>query len=706
MGESQTSQVILRLIWQRAQPFLILFRRFAALCFCLILTASFARAAYTAELSNETIRLTLGRTATGLPLIEKAEWVETGSLVFADLGATNEWGAWLPEELIPGPEDKIKSIGWRVTEDSHFFIAKTYRDLPSGIKIIWVVELAKQGSLFRLRVKLKNSSLQSQSIDWFPAWAAAWDAGESARWVRWWDSLSYRPTERDLSLDEKIELGSQLHSSDTPHDGANPYWVVGGKNARLHFGIEWSGGWEANIKGTENGIAFSVRLPPEETQLALKPGELIEGPALIITPTNELDGISNRYVWMMERLRLARNLYGGPLPSFPLTYNHWYSIRLNVDSKFLRKQLSDMSPYGFDSFIIDAGWYDKVGSWQPDQTKFQPGEFEEILALIREQGVKTGIWSCPQFVSLDASLDEGEIPPEIEQPVFFNSLAEGYLLDLANTDFKGMLTSHVSALRDRYQADWWKYDQDFFVKRSNAGLMRNVLAFQDGLRAVREQNPDLTIENCQSGGRMINEFTLLATQTSWLRDGGESGVEHGRTNISVALGAMEFIFPWAIYRWTNDLDNLDQNDDELTRFYCRSAMAGTWGISSDLSQITQRQRNVILKEIENYRRLNELKQNCIFDLRQPVSGGNVAGVTFYDPQHQRAAVLLYRWDRKGAFEENVTLNVEKSKAQFRITDADTGIKTKKRGKNLVKNGINVSFSPTRQSALLFIEPVN
>ncbi|HKP86627.1 MAG TPA: alpha-galactosidase [Blastocatellia bacterium] len=705
--ETNRRKVNLRLIGLRAQPFFILLNhRLTAFCFCLLLAATLAPAANGAELSNDTLRLTLGVTSDGIPLIEKGEWVETGSPVFADLGTPDGWKAWLPEALIPGEGVKIKYVGWRVTEDEHFFIAKTFRDLTCGIRISWVVELAKQGSLFRLHIRLRNSTQQSQAIDWFPTWVAAWDAGDKARWVRWWDSLSFSPSQQSMSSGEEIELSSHLHSSDSPRNGANPYWVVGGKQSRLHFGIEWCGGWEAKLRGTENGVAFSVRLPPDETQLTLKPGEIIEGPALIVTPTGEADDMNSRYAWMMQRQALAQNLYGGPLPSFPLTYNHWYSVRFNVSSKFLRKQLASMSPYGFDAFIVDAGWYDRIGSWQPDGTKFLPGEFEEILASIKDQGVRPGIWSCPQFVGVDDTLDESEVPPGIEQPLFFNSFVDAYLLDLVNTDFKGLLTSHVSLLRGQYLADWWKYDQEFFVSESNAGVMKNVLAFQDALRAVRVANPDLTIENCQSGGRMINEFTLLATQISWLRDGSDNGMEHARANISLALGAMEFIFPWAIYRWTNELDDMDQNDDELTRFYCRSAMAGTWGISSDLSEIGDRQRNVILREIRNYRRLNEIKQNCIYELLQPASGNGVAGVTFYDAQHQRAAVLLYRWDRNGAFEENVTLNVVKSKAQFRITDADTGIKTKERGKNLVKNGLTVSFGPNRLSALLFIEPVS
>jgi hypothetical protein len=235
--------------------------------------------------------------------------------------------------------------------------------------------------------------------------------------------------------------------------------------------------------------------------------------------------------------------------------------------------------------------------------------------------------------------------------------------------------------------------------------MRNVAAFQDALLAVRQQNPDLTIENCQSGGRMLNEFTSLATQISWLRDSSDNGLEHARQNISVVLGALEFVFPWSAYSFTNNLDRMDKDDDELTRLYCRSAMAGVWGISADLSGVEDRQRAVILKEVENYRRLNQIKQGCLYELKPPSAGSDVAGASFYDGQRKRAGVLLYRWDRRGPFEQRVQLNNLKSYAWYDVLDVDTGATARLRGKTLMKDGIAVTFAGERQSALVFIDPV-
>jgi len=170
------------------------------------------------------------------------------------------------------------------------------------------------------------------------------------------------------------------------------------------------------------------------------------------------------------------------------------------------------------------------------------------------------------------------------------------------------------------------------------------------------------------------------------------------------LGALDFMSPWSVYRWTNNLDTMDQENDELARLYCRSAMAGTWGISADLSKISNHQRTVILNEIQNYRRLSAIKPACLYELRQATDGADVAGVTFYDARRKKAAVLLYRWDRKGAFDQQVAVDRLRTSSSYQITDVDTGIITTATGEDLLSNGVTIQFGADRLSALLFIEP--
>jgi hypothetical protein len=647
-------------------------------------------AAPCATLANGVIRLELGATSKGVPAITQATWAAGGATLFAEDGAEDGFSAWVPADL--AARAKRGRVKWRVTEDAVFHRATASMLMAGGTRISWVVELARESQLLRLRVEMKNESAAPRAVEWFPAWTANWRIPAGSRWLRSWDSLSYRQVERPWPVDGSVALASRLHSSESP--GSNPYWVVGGGANRFYFGLEWSGGWEASLSGGADRLNFRVWLPPAEAQLVLQGGESIAGPAVILVPVAETGEALARKWYMAARAKLARRLYGGPAPSYPLSYNHWYAMRFNINGALLGKQIDSSAPYGFDAFIVDAGWYENVGRWTPDPAKFAPGEFEKLLRGIKSRGIAAGIWTCPQFVHLEP----GETRPEVDQPGFHEKFIKGDLVDLAGSGWTRRLLDHVAELRTKYSADWWKYDQLLFVPRTRLGVMKNVVAFQKALVAVRRANPDLIIENCQSGGRMTNELTVLLGQQQWLRDGGNSGLRRARANVEEALGAVEFVFPWAALRWTNNPNLIDPADTELLRLYCRSAMAGTWGISADLTKIPDSQRAAILGEIKNYRRLNALrKDSLLYDVLAPRAGTDVARITFYDSRASKAAVLVYRWDREGEFDARVPLTHLGPGARYRVEDVDA------KGAKLARDAVTVHFTPERMSALIFVE---
>jgi hypothetical protein len=666
--------------------------------FSLACTFALALAGHAQTLSNDTVLLQLNITPEGIPVIEEGIWLATGQTAFRDMGTPDGLGAWVPAALIPTTQ--TAPAIWSISEGNGITTAEATRELNNKMRITWIVELPDRGQLFRLRIRMSNGGKKARAVESFPSWSASWDVGGQSQRARWWRSLEYNRVEQALDAGTEIRLGSRLHSSDDAANGVNPYWVVGGSNSRIYFGLEWCGGWSAELDGLANGFTFSVGLPREETQLVLNKGETIEGPALLVTPMPGANDTDDRAFWMRQRRALARLLYSAPRPSFPLSYNHWYAARRQVDGAFLNQQIAAMSPYSFDAFIIDAGWFGD-GRWKPDPTKFGPGQMIEMLASLKAIGIKPGLWSTPQYLS-----EVSTSMLAIEEPPIASRFFDGALVDMSEDGFPDYLASHVQKLRSKYSMDYWKYDQAFFTDQSRAGEMKNVVGFQTALRTVRNANPDLTIENCQLGGRMINEFTLLATQTTWLRDAGNRGLEDPRVNIRVALNALEFVFPWAALRFTINLDQMDQNDDEMTRLYCRSAMAGRWGISADLSQIGDRQRNVILTEIQNYRRLNSMKYSSVYDLQLPDDSANIAGATFYGGGRSSAGVLLYRWQASGAFEQLVRLPKLNPSVMYRVMDVDTGTEITASGSDLISNGVAVAFSSNRLSAVLFVEKVS
>jgi hypothetical protein len=643
-----------------------------------------------AALENDELSVLLSVDQSGWPCLAQAAWKTNSELIFRN--TLQPLGDWFPSQLVPVQR---KPVQWSCGPDECGMRGEANLELSKGVRATWVVDLPSAGSTLRLQVCLTNSGTEPRAVPWYPIWNAAWSMPGCAEKVRWWKSLTFEPVEQTISAASRLQLHSRVHSSDELEAGVNPYWRVSGPKGTVYFALEWCGGWSAELNANEDGLGFRAVLPEDETRLVLEPGGSVAGPILNVALIQGRTEVETRREWMRQRLRLARCLYTGPAPSFPFGWNHWYTVRFNVDRDFLQRQADSVAPYGFDYFVVDAGWYEACGKWTPDPRKFAPGEFERILASIRAKGPKIGLWTCPQFVA--ASKDA--LPPEVDQPAFYRRFINGYLLDMASMDFTHFLLEHVGKLRRDYQMEWWKYDQDFFVPTpTRAGRMKDVLALQQALRAVRKANPDLYIENCQSGGRMINEQTVLMAQAQWIRDGSRTGLTHARSNWGEALGALEFLPPWTILRWTNRPDENDPADDEFTRMYCRSAMAGIWGVVADLPKISERQRRIIVREAAEYRRCNELKQDCLYELYRPAKGAPAAGITYYDDKGTRAATLLLRWDTTGPFTFPVKLSHLRPGDEYRIEACEGDPPAHVQEGNIIP----IRFSATQQSCLVFV----
>jgi hypothetical protein len=588
-------------------------------------------------LSNEIVTVDLAATVQGIPFIASCSW---------DYDGLDAWRTKTPQQWDGWPALEMGALRVEIDSDELVKRATMARTAVNGVAVSWIVELVNDTAIVRLHARFENTGDAPVTVPSFPIWTGNWTVPGASR-ITWWNALSYEPVTQGIGGEVSLTMGSRLHSSDTRlSDGVNPYWQIANDVGQLYFALEWCGGWEAGLDARGDTLGFRWLLPEKETQLTLEPGEAIDGPILCVTPTRGDSEALCRQSWLEQRVRYATQRYRGPVPRYVFTYNHWYTTRFDLTADFVNRQAKLAPDFGFDYFLIDAGWYAGTGKWWPDSRKFVQGEFEFALGHVRDAGIPTGIWTCPQFV-------QEKSDPRIDKPGFYEKFIDGHLLDLDGCDFTALLKDHVELMRTRYGASWWKYDQIFFAEKTRAGVMRNVLAFQGALAAVRDAYPDLYIENCQSGGRMVNEFTALITQSQWLRDGGGNGLEHARSNFAEALGAVQFLPPWTANRWSNNPGRMKDASPELLRYYCRSAMAGTWGLVADLEELNDEQRGIILEEIAAYRRLNTIKEDNLYEIVYPVKGADFAAIAYFAQDGSRAAALVLRWDAKGAFEARI-----------------------------------------------------
>jgi alpha-galactosidase len=75
---------------------------------------------------------------------------------------------------------------------------------------------------------------------------------------------------------------------------------------------------------------------------------------------------------------------------------HWYSKPYLADmtTERMLKEIDVAHQVGIEVFVIDAGWFEKTGDWQPSKTRF-PDELKTIQAKLDAYGMKLGLWFNP-----------------------------------------------------------------------------------------------------------------------------------------------------------------------------------------------------------------------------------------------------------------------------------------------------------------------
>ncbi len=572
------------------------------------------------NLSNQALTLRLGATAEGEPVIASAWWLDQAEPIWTD-----------PTAITPG--------NWRLGEDSLHVTASAEGAQGSTFH----VALAKNQTLIKVWRTWKSDI--TRQIDTMTVWRGNWQVSALPT-IETREALTYRPIQFSGTLGEKVTWGADGYSSQEGESlGQLPFWHTDAGSQHIYTGLSWSGGWRAEIAAEGNRLSWKVFLPPHETELTLKAGEEIAGPEWFIVPVHPSEAPEARKAYHQQWRDYHQARYPQPEGRYPLLFNHWYAVNRDLSEAYLRNQVAALQDYGFDVFVVDDGWYESVGNWHSDPTKFGEGDMEQALGDVDQAAILTGLWSCPWLADSSFSGKPGWI---FEEPPYFNRHMQAYSLDPVSMNFDSFMVDHMGSLIDQFGVDWWKYDQELFGEGSRFGKYRKMKALENGLLAVRMAFPELIMENCLSGGRMLNAFTDGITQVHWLRDGGQNDPSHAETNVEEVLGALTFFPPYKAQRWTNRLNEI--TDENRFRDYCRSCMMGVWGMSLDLGKLSPDQERWLKEEIHLYREVNSCKSTLRYSIHQDSSLSPWRGIWF-DGEDGIAGVFVNWGEKKSTLPE-------------------------------------------------------
>ena len=354
--------------------------------------------------------------------------------------------------------------------------------------------------------------------------------------------------------------------------------------------------------------------------MRINPGESVELPELIVqaVPAGDIkiSGADlHRYI-LDERL-------GEDIKQPPVIFNTWLYRFTDFTLEQLRKQLQAAKEVGCEIFIIDAGWFGadeswgQVGDWREKENGPFAGNMAAFADEVRAAGLGFGFWIEPERWA-------NGIPVRKEHPEWFP--ADSIRIDLTQSAAAEYFYDTLAGNVRKFKAGYIKVDFNASVGYEQQGdeLLRYSLVLHSIFRKLRNEFPDLIIENCGSGALRNDLATLEIYDHNFVSDNANPF-----ETLRIRQGLFMRSLPGRVLNWIvlrNAPERMTPVADFMQVMACN---AGTWdeaglfdldyvmisgllgipGFSGDLAGLEPELRHEIRKYIDFYKANREFIVN-------------------------------------------------------------------------------------------------
>ena len=541
-----------------------------------------------------------------------------------------------------------------------------------------------------------------------PAGTVHWVTGLQGDTANVPTDTAFTLAQQTLAVGQQLAIGAVRRASEQDV----PWIAIDGAHDEFYAALMWSGAWSLRLDRTGAGLSIVFGLAPMSTTAAAS----VDGPHAVfgVTPGGMADGTAALRSYVLDGLRGGR-------PIVPLvTYNTWFAYGTEIDDASMRAEMDRAAALGVELFVIDAGWYSGtgiqgpfdfdagLGGWTADPARFPNG-----LAPLRDYahglGLKFGLWVEPERVNLSRvgpdGVDESWLATEGGQ---YGSDHAAQIC-LAGTAGRQWLMDHLTTLLDEVQPDYLKWDNNMFVNcdrdghghGSTDGNFTHTSALYGMLSQLRDQYPNLLIENVSGGGNRLDIGMLRYTDVAWMDDRTAPSV-HVRHN----LQGLSAVFPPAyLLSFVTDHDTEPLHGAPDASLYFRSRMGGALGLCFRGDSFTDAENAVMAHEIAIYKAtrgtVSQAAASLLTKQATPDDGPSWDVLQESSIGHDLIVVSAVQSDT-GVQKINVKPSDLVATTTYQVQSVDTGILGTATGASLMTDGIDIVQSPITAAHILII----
>jgi hypothetical protein len=466
------------------------------------------------------------------------------------------------EETLP---DHIEVRGaaqplvWRLDRASSRFesrqIELVYTTESPRLKLLWRWRVRAAYGPIEHTLLIENLSPETVWLPLQPSFRFDWVIDPQSALERFWvekgaDSPSVEGTHLDALHDGDTWQGtSSTYARPIPQQPREmiPYLLVdqpGGARPGWYVGIEFSGRTRIALQRGDASLRGDAGLNPEPGpyRTRLLPGGTFATPTIFIGAfRGGPDGAGNILRrWVREVLNNPRTLSDA---SYPLMVHNTWGSGMAVDETLARRMIVDSAQLGLELFHLDAGWFRDVGDWHAEPAKFPHG-IAALADFAHTHGLKFGLWI--DWTQAGTSTQPGALnvyDPAVRDWLIADPPAgwkhtepfKGITIDLGFPAAKAWAENELERIVSDYHLDMLEHDGYLLAQGSSrvdhlaappeASTQRvyedsgylwvegsnstdvsyhATRAYDQIYEGLRGRHPQLLLEICNDGGRMVD----------------------------------------------------------------------------------------------------------------------------------------------------------------------------------------------------------
>ena len=646
-----------------------------------------------------------------------------------------------------------QSVTWRLDPSASRFESK-------DIQIVYVADSPRLKAVWRWRARADfgpiEHSVSIQNLGDEPLWLPLqpsfrfdWRIDPRATLQRFWvekgaDIPSSAGTHLDPLMDGDSWQGfSSTYAISKPYRPREmiPYLLVDELNRDgrgWYVGIEFSGRTHITLKRAGASLHGEAGLEPDPGpyRTHVPPGGIFETPNIFIGAfrggADDAGNVLRR--WVRAVLNNPRTLAD---PSYPLLVNNSWGSGMAVDEALAHRMIEQSSQLGLEMFHLDAGWFRDVGDWHANPSKFPRG-IASVADFAHQHSLKFGLWmdwtqagtsSEPKALNVHdpairdwliadppvgwkhsepfkgITIDLGVPAAKLWAERELERVVSDYHLDMLEHD--GYLVAQGSSRADHPAAPpdpaSLRIYQDsgfLWVEGSNSTDVsyHATRAYYEIYAQLRRRHPNLLLEICNDGGRMI-DFGSAAHGDYFSVTDTYDPLANRR-----AFYDASYVLPPAMLE--SYVASYPAPRIENFRYVLRSGMLGWFSLMLDASQWTVQQREAAQREFALYKKALRplIREADLYHVADRPDGVHWDGMEYYSPRTRRGVLYAFRGSASDQPTHRFRLAGLKSSARYRVTFEDNPAANRDlTGESLIQMGVDVGLALPLSSDLIFFE---